>query len=103
MIKTITETKYGILNLKTEELVTYYTSSNAGGEFCGDTQYLLSHDDDNIWLVPSEETAQKALVTDTAWYNAGYETPTHSCKISPTNYCVVKVEITSVISKAQQM
>ena len=99
MIKTITETKYGILNLKTQELVTYYTSSNAGGEFCTDTQHTLSQNDDNIWLVSSEEIAQKAMATDTAWYNAGYETPTHGYAISPATHCVVKVEITSVISK----
>lgn len=97
-MKTITETKYGILNLKTEELVTYFTSHNEG-DFCTDTQYILSHNDDDIWLVSSEETAQKVLVTDTEWYNAGHNTPTHGYVMSPATHCVVKVEITSVISK----
>lgn len=37
--------------------------------------------------------------TDTPWYNAGHDTPSHGYAISPATHCVVKVEITSVISK----
>lgn len=97
-MKTITNTKYGIMDIRTNELLTYYMSSNAGGDFCVENEYILSRNDEDIWLVDDYETALKALTTDTKWYNADYNTPSHGTKISPNTHKVVKVENTSVIT-----
>ena len=45
----------------------------------------------NVWLVKNRETAERAAVTDTAWYNSDYDTP-----INPyikENLVVFEVEI----------
>jgi hypothetical protein len=78
---THTVEKWGLLHLKTNTLLGVSASSDGDGEFCGNTQYVLSvdeHGDDPTWLVDSEEVAKLAMETDTPWYNAGYNSPSHS-------------------------
>lgn len=43
------------------------------------TQFYLEPSDwaENIWVVLDRETAEKAAVTNTPWYNAGYQTPSN--------------------------
>lgn len=97
-MKTTNTVKYGIIDMKTGELLTYYMSSNSDGGFCVENQYSLSYNDDDIWLVDDISTAQKAINEDVPWYNADYETPSHGFTISPKTHKVVKVEITQVIT-----
>lgn len=97
-MKTTNTVKYGIMDTKTGELLTFYVSSNIGGYACVENEYSLSHHDDDVWLVDDIATAQKAIEVDTPWYNADYNTPSHNIEISPKTHKVVKVEITQVIT-----
>ena len=52
----------------------FYTEVN-DGDFSCDIEYSLEPRSENIWLVPNRERAEKAMVTNTIWYNADYDSP----------------------------
>jgi len=89
----VVTTKYGLFYIPINGLVGFYTSSNADGDFCVSTQYILdaSKYNDALWLVNSYEEAEKARTTNTPWYNADYNSPTNPYK--PEDLEVVKVII----------
>jgi len=85
--------KYGIRKIGDKLPVTYYTSSNEGGYACVGETYSLAtthYDSDQIWATDSYEQAVHVLNNSTAWYNAGYNSPTHNLEIEL--YEIVKVE-----------
>jgi len=86
------EVKYALRHKKKKELVTYYTTSNEGGDFCGDTTCHLSTGSEKTWYAASPEHAEYVRKYSTRWYNAGYETPNHD--FEPGELEVVKVTIT---------
>lgn len=49
---------------------------------------------DNIWLVSSQEKAEKVLKSNTEWYNASYDTPRISTMLNKKDLKVVEVIIT---------
>jgi len=63
---------YGI---KLNEKPLGFSTSASHGEFCVDVEFSLNEYSDNVLLVKQIETAQKAMVHDTPWFNAGYESP----------------------------
>lgn len=97
-MKTTNTVKFGIMDMKTGELLTYHVSSNADSYACVPDEYSLSTNDDNVWLVNDLDVAQKAIDVNTPWYNADYETPSHDIKVSSKTHKVAKVEITQVIT-----
>jgi len=91
-----TEIKYALRYKKKNKLLGYYISSNADGDFCCDSQYILSYIEmDNIWFVDSPEKAEWVRHNSTLWYNADYNTPTHEYEAKELE--VVKVKITTDI------
>jgi hypothetical protein len=92
------QVKYAIVNKKTGEMLTYYTSSNSGGDCCVDVQYVLWESKyDPVWYHDNEQGALYVLSNDTKWYNADIDTPSHGKDISPETHKVVKVTITHLI------
>jgi hypothetical protein len=92
--------KYGIRKIGEAMPVSYWTSSNEGGDFCCSEEYKLHHkyyEDENIWSVSSFEQAEYVLHNSTEWYNAGMSTPNHD--LDPDLYEVVKVEM--IITKVE--
>ena len=74
---------YGLRYKTTKELVRVRTDSNCGGEFCCDEQHILTcerNDDYEVWEVEHIQHAEWVRQFNTEWYNAGYETPSHSFK-----------------------
>jgi hypothetical protein len=53
----------------------FYYESNDHGDFCVYISFHLDDMNDNIWLVPNKDVAEKAMITNTEWYNACYDTP----------------------------
>ena len=84
---------YGLKNKKTNSLLYVSASSNEGGDCCTDIQYTLSSDrsDLNLWLVDSLDKAEKARTTNTAWYNASFDTPSNP--FTPDELEVVELEV----------
>jgi hypothetical protein len=72
-------------------LLGVYTTSNAGGDCCGDESYHLTECADVPWMVKTKLEASYVRMFSTPWYNAGYETPMHEFK--PEELEVVKIEI----------
>ena len=67
---------HGLRHKETGNLCGFDVSSNYGADFAVDVAFCLSKfSNENVWLVPSREMAEKAAVTNTNWYNAGYNTP----------------------------
>lgn len=87
--KRVEVVKYGLFHIPTNKLIGYHTDSNADGEFCVETQYILSKYEDNVWLVDDEVTASWVRTHSTKWYNADFETPSHD--FDPNELKVVKV------------
>lgn len=86
---------YGIRKIGEELPVTYYTSSNEGGDSCVSVAHRLSrshYEEENIWSVYTKEQAEYVLHNSTPWYNAGMNTPNHP--LDPDLYEVVKIEMT---------
>lgn len=97
----VTTTKYAIRKKGKDLPITYSTSSNDGGYACVSDSYNLSSDNyegsgEPVWYAETKEQAAKVLQDSTAWYNAGYETPSHDLDLK--DYEVVQVMMT--ISKA---
>ena len=89
---------YGLRNIKTKTLVGISTRSNADGECCYETQYLLDLSGDIPWIVTDAINAEWVRKNSTEWYNAGYETPTN--EYDPDTLEVVEVKF--VITKTNQ-
>lgn len=87
------EIKYALKHKKTNTLLGYYSTSNEGGDFCGDTSYTLCTSGDRTWYADNPIQAEYVRNNSTKWYNAGYETPSHNFKAN--ELAVVKVEITT--------
>ena len=68
---------YGILDVESNTLLGFCVSANPeSAEFCGDVEYSLDrYPVDSVWLVTTKAKAEHAMITDTEWYNAGYNTP----------------------------
>jgi hypothetical protein len=56
-------------------LLSFYTESNEGADFCCSVAFTLDDSSDNVWLVEDRETAERAAVANTEWFNASYNTP----------------------------
>ena len=84
-------TKYALLHKKTKTLLGFYTSSN-NGEFCTDVEYSLVYDEENIWLVDSFEKADYVKNNSTEWYNANYNTPSHSYHFDELEVVCLNIE-----------
>jgi hypothetical protein len=82
---------YGLRHKASGELLGVYTTSNAGGDCCGDESYHLTTSSDIPWMVETKLNASYVRMFTTPWYNAGYETPENSFK--PEELEVVKIEI----------
>lgn len=82
---------YGLRRKKTGILLGVYTTSNAGGDMCGDESYHLTECADVPWMVKTKLEASYVRMFSTPWYNAGYETPINDFK--PEELEVVKIEI----------
>lgn len=86
--------RYSLRHKVTKKLVTFYTQSNEDGEFCIPVQYIIDLDADYpMWLVDTEEKAEEALKQSTEWYNASYDTPTHSYSLKKEELEVVEVHL----------
>ncbi len=72
--------RYGLLHLKTKQLLGFYTVSSDGADDCVSVQYILDQYEnrDKLWIVRSRELAEAVRLNSTAWYNASYETPSHA-------------------------
>lgn len=67
--------KYGLRNKGDKEVLSYYSTSNAGSDFCVENSFMLSFGGAKMWLVDSPHQAEYVRQHSTPWYNAGYETP----------------------------
>jgi len=89
-----TVTKYGLWHIKKKKLLNYMTDSNRDGDFCCDTQFILTeYENDLPWLVDTAYNAEYVRNFSTEWYNADFETPTHH--FDPEELKVVKVTIST--------
>lgn len=96
-----TETKFTLRHKESGELVKYYTNSNKDGDFCCETQYCICVDEHSkdVWYAETPEEAEWVRLNSTRWYNANYETPTHSRSFEPEDFEVVSLEVKTVIEK----
>lgn len=85
------KTGYGLRHIKSGKVVGYHTKSNSNGECCCEAQHILSEHDDRVWIVDSKIIAGYVRMFSTEWYNAGYDTPSHSFK--PEDLEVVEIKI----------
>lgn len=93
----MTNIKYGLRVKGTEDLLTYSTSANEG-DFCVSIQHTIGNSKyDNVWLVDSPTTAKKAATTNTPWYNADYESPSHESWIEDAELEVVEVTLVQTV------
>lgn len=81
--------KYGLGHIESGKMLGVSVSSNEGADFCGSTQTTLYYSSSPDWLVDTPEHAEWVRHNSTEWYNAGYDTPTHSYE--PEELVVVKV------------
>jgi hypothetical protein len=85
---------FALKNTETGDLAGFSISSNGDAEFAGDTQISVEKHrsyDEPIWMVCQRVVAEKAAVTDTPWYNAGWNTPSNDYV---GEWEVVEIEIT---------
>lgn len=87
--------KYGLRQKSTGQLVGYEISSNEGGDFCGEFQYILEVGDERLWLVDDPQQAEFVRLNSTEWYNAGYDTPTHHFKADDFEVVVINVAVSA--------
>ena len=66
------EVKYGLILVKTEELLGFSTRGNEPG-LNVEVTYNLETGYGNVWLVKSKMEAEYARCHDTNWYNADYD------------------------------
>jgi hypothetical protein len=81
---------YGLLHVKSGNIVGFSTSNNAGGHDCCEEQYSLDYTSEQLWIVKDEINAAYVRMFSTEWYNAGYNTPTNPYKIGELQ--VIKIE-----------
>jgi hypothetical protein len=94
----MTTVKYGLRIKGTEDLLTYSSHSNAGGDFCVSTEYTIGNSKyDPVWLVDRQDTASKAATTNTPWYNADYDSPSHESWIEDAELEVVEVTLVQTV------
>jgi len=87
--------RYGLLYKG--KLLGYYMVSNRDGDFCVDDQHILDeHSADKLCLVEEKNDAERAIVNDVQWYNAGHRTPSNPYVGKELK--VVKVEISYNLS-----
>jgi hypothetical protein len=86
---------FTLQNKKTKEFVQFEVSSNGDAEFSNSEQYVLTASGygDMYWFAPNRIVAERALATNTAWYNADYSTPSHGYDFRPAEWEVVEVEL----------
>ncbi len=82
--------RYGLRNINSETLLGFIAKDNGADEQGTEWQLENNPDDGRIWLVDTIEKAERAK-TPTAWYNAGYETPSHDFNMGELE--VVEVDI----------
>lgn len=87
--------KYAILHKKSNKLMTFSTTANDDGEFCTSVEYSIElySPDEPIWMVDTREKAEYVANTDTAWYNAGYDTPRNSYAGEELEVVEIKISI----------
>ena len=87
-------TYFGLRHRANGHLAGWTSESNADGEFCVGTQFTLESCDDSgntPWLARTRLMAESARTTDTGWYNAGFETPSH-----PSNWVADEWEVVEI-------
>lgn len=90
---------YGLVIKGTNKLLGYEVRSNSDGDFCCENQYILTNfDSASKWLVTDKKQAKEAAETNTNWYNADYETPSHGYGVKEKELEVVEVELTIKIN-----
>ena len=90
--------KYGLRHTVTGALAAYSVEAVPQDSYaCGPLVHKLELDGERDWLVNDAETARKARVTDKDWFNADYETPSHSYNWHAEMYEVVRVTMTTEI------
>jgi len=88
--------KYGLRHIESGRLVTVYTRSNAGHDFCCDQEHILSDlPDKPVWGVDERWHADWVRRHSTEWFNAGYDTPSH--RFNPDELEVVKITIIQTV------
>lgn len=68
--------KYGVA-IKGTNKPLGFTYVTGGDDLCTEIEFRFDDQEENVWLVDREETAQKARDTNPQWYNAYYDTPLH--------------------------
>ena len=71
------EIRYSLRHKKKNLILGFYTSSNAEGDFCTDTEHILGLHCENVWETNKAWKAEYVRRFPTPWYNADYETPNH--------------------------
>jgi len=82
--------RFGLRNKSNGKILGYYTQPNLA-DCCVETQYILDTESEQMWLVNEPENAEWVRLNPTEWYNAGYNTPSHS--FDDNELEVVSVEI----------
>lgn len=85
------KTHYGLLYVPENTLLGFTSSANPEDGECIDVMFSLDAYSKRIWVVEKQEIAEKARITNTPWYNAGYETPENTYKAEDLK--VVKITI----------
>ena len=85
--------KYGLMHKPTRRALGFSTSSNAGGDFCVETQHILELSSDKMWVVDNPKHAEWVRLNPTQWYNADYDTPTHDFDSDDLQVVRINVEI----------
>jgi len=93
-----TTIKYFLRHKETKLPASYATTSNDGCDFCVEVQHTLCKPSDyyEVWYANTRGIAEQARITDTGWYKAGIETPSHSTFFNPSDYEVVKRTLTHI-------
>jgi hypothetical protein len=87
---------YGIRNKNTKTPVEFEVESNDGAEFCGSVTFRIYYFNPpaNVWLIRDKVIAETVLNGPiTPWYNADYESPVRSERITSDDFEVFEVEI----------
>lgn len=69
------------------------TSNGDDAEFCNPTSVELEENSDRVWLVKDRKDAEKAMVTETPWYNSCYQNPENPFLKKQDKLAIFEVEI----------
>jgi hypothetical protein len=84
--------RYGLKNLKTGELLGFYSMPNPEDGECINIEFILdSSYCGRIWLLENKSQAEFVRENSTEWYNADYKTPSHSYKAKDLEVVEVKL------------